>query len=221
MDRSSRRATKVSRKSATKTRSQKQGTLTEARARLPRINSLLLASLLVNAVLFAVTYRLYTPHFQVNDDVGMMLLSSGTTLSLVPTEYLLFTNIVLGTLLRTMYQLKASVPWYPLYLVGCLLIAHVAILYVIVERNRSLIFVLLYVVYFALCSQFFLTSLQFTMVAAITAIAGIALLLFRSSVDDDEPGARSRLGQFWSNRTIPGIAVLFLSSLVRFDITLQ
>ena len=92
---------------------------------------------LINFVLFCLIYFFFTASFQTNDDVGMMLEAAGVAIAAEPTEYLLFSNVLIGILLKNLYQISTSVAWYGWYLVGSLFVAHWAILYVILKRNPN------------------------------------------------------------------------------------
>ena len=86
-----------------------------------------LVAVLANLLLFGVIYLFFTPHFQENDDVGMLLEAAGKLIAAEPTPYLLFTHIIIGYILKTLYSISPQTAWYGYYLVFCLFITHVGI----------------------------------------------------------------------------------------------
>lgn len=164
---------------------------------------------LINFVLFCVIYLSFTAAFQTNDDVGMMLEAAGVAIAAEPTEYLLFSNILIGILLKNLYQISTSVAWYGWYLVGSLFLAHWAILYVILKRNPNFTAIFLYAIYLFVAASFALQSLQFTTVSALTAVGGLALLVFNT--EDLEFNFK----KIFSLPNICGIALIVWSSLIR------
>lgn len=137
----------------------------------------LLLALGLNFLLFGLTYFFFTPHFKTNDDIAMMLRAAGVSKVVAPSEYLLFTNVIIGWILKQLYTLHLDTPWYALYLVSSLLVSHIVLLYVALKNRASLLTVLLYLVYFFLVGLTLLLNLQFTIVASIVGLAGIALCL--------------------------------------------
>ncbi len=55
--------------------------------------------------------------FESNDDVGMAQIVSGVTTG-TPSAELIFSNILIGSVLKFLYGLTDGVNWYTLYLLG-------------------------------------------------------------------------------------------------------
>lgn len=71
------------------------------------------------SVLFIFTFAVFgvfTPYFQANDDIFKLFFAKGVGAGLAPSEYLGYTNIIAGFLLRTLYQAFPTFPWYGWYL---------------------------------------------------------------------------------------------------------
>jgi hypothetical protein len=139
---------------------------------------LALLALAVNAVLFTLLYASFTPQYNTRDDIGMMLLASGSIIALEPSPYLMFTNIVLGKILAGLYAATPNLPWYALYLIASLFAAHWALLTVALRHRASWLVVVVFAVYFWLVGAFMLLSLQFTMVSIMLTAAGVAMIFF-------------------------------------------
>ncbi len=184
----------------------------------------LLMAFLANTLLFGLTYLLFNPQFNTRDDTAMMLLAAGKVIALQPTEYLVFTNILLGHVLKALYSTFPNTAWYALYLILSLFAAHVALLYVILNRRSNAFMLAWYALYFVIVAAYMLVQLQFTMVASMVGIAAIALLLFgqsaSGSMDEKENGKQDwktvlrdslRIGR------LCGIALALLSAMIRWD----
>jgi len=135
-----------------------------------------LSALIINGLLFALAYLVYTPFFQTNDDPGMMLEVAGVALSPEPTEYMIFTSVILGKILKSLYSATPSIAWYGYYLVFSLFIGNTALLYVFLRRNPHFFAIILYVIYFMLIEMFTLISLQFTVTGFACGLGGMALI---------------------------------------------
>jgi hypothetical protein len=143
-------------------------------ARRPLFLSLVLVGSLVAGVLAALT-----PRYETNDDVGMNAIAAGRMLVDQPDEHVIFSNVLIGYCLKSLYQTAPNIPWYGLFLFGTASISLVVISFVCLRQNPSewrlgLTAVLLWVV-----GVPSLTLLQFTRVAALAGVAGL-LLLFGS-----------------------------------------
>jgi hypothetical protein len=172
----------------------------------------------VNLVLFAAVYALFTARFNTRDDTGMMLLAAGKLISLHPSEYLLFTNVLIGHLLKGAYTLAPALPWYAWYLVATLFASHVALLYTALRRSNTVVTLALFVLYMVAYGAYMLVSLQFSMVASMAALAGLALL-FAAPIDASEDRslpsafqAAMRSGSLWC-----GAALLVWSWMIRVE----
>jgi hypothetical protein len=140
-------------------------------ARSPLFLSLVLVGSLVAGVLAALT-----PHYETNDDVGMNAIVAGRMLVDQPDEHVVFSNVLIGCCLKSLYRTAPNVPWYGLSLFVTASISLVVISFVCLRQNQSewalgLTAVLLWVV--GIPS---LTLLQFTRVAALAGMAGLLLL---------------------------------------------
>lgn len=135
----------------------------------------LLVSFAVATVLMAVTLLLATPQFNTRDDTIMMLLSSGAIIALQPSPYLMYTHVWIGNALAWLYSIAPEGYWYAWYLLGALWLAFWFLCYSALAALRSWLALVLYGLWFLASGSFMLFSLQFSMVAQILAVAGVAL----------------------------------------------
>jgi hypothetical protein len=175
-----------------------------------------LVALAVNTLLFGVVYSLFKPEFNTGDDRAMMFLAAGKLIALEPTEYLIFTNIILGHFLKALYTSLPTVSWYPIYLVSGLFLGYTALLYSILKRRPSIISLVIYCSSFAVIGGFMLLELQFTMTATIVGFGGIALLLTRQN-DGEQTIIQQIVMQLRSGAGIVGILLLVLSAMIRWQ----
>jgi hypothetical protein len=136
------------------------------------------AALLAIATLGAF-FVVSTAQFETNDDVLMSWIADGTLLG-EPSRHLVFTNLVIGQALSSLYRLAEGVHWYLVYLWSLHLVALTAVLYTVIADRRlrlvphgALVGVLVAVVWWGAWMQ-----LQFTSTALLLAFSGVILHLF-------------------------------------------
>ncbi len=162
---------------------------------------------LLNALIFALFFAIASPGYETNDDLGMQLIASGFYTGQA-SEHLIFTNVVIGWMLRCMYQLWDGCNWYLVYLVVVHFVSLTALAFLVVSRKRNWAFVLLYLGFFVLVETRILLSLQFTTTAFLAGTAGLLLL-----VDSFQPGHPTR----WP-RVIAGVGLITLMGMIREDV---
>lgn len=117
-----------------------------------------------------------TRFFGTNDDMLMMLLSSGMYTG-TPTEYVVFENILLGQFFKHLYSYFPSVNWYVFILTTMQVLSFTAIYYLMRDRLEKKTFLFLFVLPILYFIVEFIVYLQFTKVAFTLAIVGIIFLL--------------------------------------------
>src|ERR1035437_8469170 len=161
-------------------------------------------AVLLNAFLFSLFFAFATPCYETNDDLGMQMIASGFYTG-QPSEYLVFTNILIGWPLRTLYGLWPGWNWYFAYLVAVHYAALTAIAFVVLSRRRGWLFALFYGGFFLLAETRILLELQFTTTAFLAGTAAVLLL-----VHGLQPGRTRR----WS-LVIAGFAFTALMVMIR------
>lgn len=139
----------------------------------------LLFSLTLHLLLFTISYIIFTPYYQTNDDVGMMMYLRGIgTLNNQPTEHVLFIHIALSKFLKALTLLFGRhIDFYTWFLVISLFISYTALGYLYLKEYKKWYHLLLYIGFFLIFGLQNIISLQFTIVAAIAGFTGWLLLI--------------------------------------------
>jgi hypothetical protein len=124
----------------------------------------------------------FTRYIVANDDTAMLEIANGRLFG-HPSEHLVFINVSLGFLLRELYIVIPSVPWYAILLQLLDIVAVAVVVYLALVRSTDrrwlVAAVLLNLVAFQLT---FLIGLTFTSVALFLSGAGCLLFVFASGV---------------------------------------
>lgn len=134
--------------------------------------------LILNLLLFAGFFLIFTPVYQTNDDTAMNMIVSGLCLSPESDAHLLYSHIFIGSFLKYLYSISNQIPWYGLYLISAHFIALFFISYALFFKDFNWFKLFFYLLFFFLAELFFLQQIQFTSTALILGFAG-SFLLFR------------------------------------------
>lgn len=126
---------------------------------------------------FAAVIWLMPPAFQTNDDAVMCMIASGQGIALSPDEHLVFTNALIGKILKTLYTEVPAIHWYGWYLVASQWVATVALLYCLLRPRYTRLSMLGFGAYFLTAGIYFLVNLQFTATGTLAGITGGLLLV--------------------------------------------
>jgi hypothetical protein len=168
-------------------------------------------SALTVALLMAAMFALFTPGYDTNDDPMMSLFVAGRGISTQPDEHLVFSNVVLGWLLKALYTAAPLFPWYGVYLYTVHFLGQMALLYAVMAQGYTRLRWRLYVFYFLVAELVLLNHLQFTTTAFIAGQGGLCLLLLAWWRRD------WRLIQLLTAAAAGG-ALLLLASLIRGEV---
>jgi hypothetical protein len=187
-------------------------------------------ALLAVLVLLATSVAVLRIAYETNDDVFMTMIVSGKGFCSQPDEHLIFSNILVGRLLKCLYLAWPQFPWYGSYLLLAHYLAQVGVLYcaLAIERKtiagdadvapadsplrRSLRWrIAAYLLYFAVVGLVLLNNLQFTSTAFLAAQSGIFLLFLSARRRVQEPRA-AVLGPLCA-----AVALLVLGGLIRLE----
>ena len=167
---------------------------------------LLLIAVATNAVVFAAVLSTLTLAYESNDDVGMAHIASGL-LTGKPSSELVFTNILVGAILKQLYQWSDRVNWYTLYLLAAHFLSMTGLLFAFLRIRLSLLSFALFLLLFVEYEVGLLLWLQYTSVAMTAAIVSCVLLTSSS-----QSGPRdSRIA------TAYGGGLLVLAGIMRSD----
>jgi hypothetical protein len=179
-------------------------------------------SLLAILALLAFSVVAFQFSYDTNDDVFMTMIVAGQGISPAPDEHLVFTNVIIGHVLKWLYTACPIVPWYGCYLLLVHYAAQVLVLYCALTVRggsqpaatsvRSIRWRFgLYLIYFALVELPFINNLQFTTTAFLAAQAGIFLLLLAVQRGAERP---------WASVGLPlcgAVLLVVVAGLVRFE----
>lgn len=158
--------------------------------------------------LFLLTFLVITPVYDVNDDPAMALVASGYGTVDGPDEHLVYTNVLIGQVLKQLYQITPDFPWYGGYLLTIHFISYWLLLYVLLLLGRILFSLIYFVLFYLVAGIYFLTHLQFTSTAFLLGLSGLFLILTNLILDKRrEPHSMLKWG---------GGLCLIISSLIRF-----
>jgi hypothetical protein len=149
----------------------------------------------------------FTPRYETNDDVTMHLIAAGLVFTDRPDEHLLFSNVLIGLALKTLYTKAADVPWYAIYQLATLTASAAAAGYALLRVNPSIRQACVVLLYLVVAVLPCIVELQFTKTAFLAAFSGLLLLL-----------APLRGARAWSRvADVAGCALVIWGSLIRFE----
>ena len=148
----------------------------------------------VTLCLFGLTFLILTPVYDTNDDPSMALVASGYGNVGGADEHLLYSNVLIGIVLKRLYEAAPLVPWYGSYLLLIQFLVHWVLLYVLLLLNRNYVSVLVYCLFYLVVGVYCLTHLQFTTTAFLAGMAGLSMILASIMLD------AQRLHCGWSGR---------------------
>ena len=135
-----------------------------------------LASLLIVGLILGATLMFFTPYFQLNDDTFKMMIAKGVGIADKPSEYICFSNIVFGFLLKGLYISFPTVPWFGLILILVQLLGAYAVLLVFQTGSSPWFKTMLYILGTAVIYVYCYKSIQYTLTAGLAAV-GVVLLM--------------------------------------------
>ncbi|WP_242157540.1 hypothetical protein [Aestuariivivens sediminis] len=165
------------------------------------INKLLLFAICL--IEFALIMASLPVYFELNDDTGMNAIASGAV-SGSPSEFLLFTNVIIGYLLKFFFTYVPTVNWYTWYLLSALFMGYFAIQYAFATKNASLwLKIFKHILILALIMTSLLT-ITFSEVAVVVMIGGILIIANAEHKNHFELGF--------------GLFLMVLGALIRTDV---
>ena len=162
----------------------------------------------ITVCLFGLTLLLITPVYDQPDDSTMGLVVSGYGNVDGPDEHLIYSNVLIGLILKKLYLTAPLVPWYGIYLLLIQFLAHWILIYALLLLNRDYRCVLGYLLFFLVVGVYCLTHTQFTTTAFLAGMAGVAVILASLFLDSE--------GSHHSWLKWIGALCLIASSLIRY-----
>ncbi|HTC22678.1 MAG TPA: hypothetical protein VK859_17615 [bacterium] len=159
-------------------------------------------SLGLTLCLFLTGLLFLRPYFQTADDAFFVLILKGIGFSDRPCEFLIFTNILVGLILKTLYAWIPQVAWYCLFLFSVLFLSTLAFGWILFSKVKNALFLLLMMAIFIPLFLHYYALPTYTESAFWAAQSGLLLLVFLPHPKE----ARALAG-----------SLLVLSSLIRFN----
>jgi hypothetical protein len=134
--------------------------------------------------------------YEENDDIAMLLISSGNYNSALD-NHLVFINFIFGSFLNFLYSIQPKIEWYSISFLSLNLIAISMLVKVVLNLNQRIFFkigLLIFLISIFLQLTFLL---QFTRTSSILALAGLSFI-------------------YNSNSKLIGVFVFLIGSLIRF-----
>lgn len=151
-----------------------------------------LTATLATGITLAVSLAVFQPFFyHENDDAAINMLATGARVPVAeagPSEYLVFTHVAIGLVLKALYCTLPSVPWYGVYLAALSCVAAWTTAYAGVRLAEKAAGRIIAALLGSLVFVMAITNLQYTVSAALAA--GSAVLLAFSALESP-PSSRA------------------------------
>jgi hypothetical protein len=170
-------------------------------------------AILTVALAFTIVFLVFSPGFDTNDDAVMNMIVAGKGYGLAPDEHMVFTNVLLGFVLKGLYSLWPSFPWYGGYLLAVHFAAQTITLYCVIRPGYTRLRLRLYLVYFAAAGLYLINNLQFTSTAFLAGQSGVLLLML--AIGRAEQADARRWPWLWCGISF---LCLLLASLIRREV---
>lgn len=167
---------------------------------------------LVAAVVWIVSIlSLATPGFALSDDLQMEAFANGDY-SGSSSHFLVFSNVIYGAALRSLYELAPGIPWYALLLYAVQALSIAAVFYVILRARIVLgnAMALLGIGWLVFTLPNFTIALSFTPTAILAGLAGVLLLISSLATPIRPFGIASAAGLLLVSTLIRGNAALLV-----------
>ncbi len=110
------------------------------------------------------------------DDWQQLQYVSGTLISDEPAEFLIYTHICIGLLLKSLYLYNSHIAWYAIYLLSAMFLASWGILFALLRFHFSYLRIAIFFLFFYTVQVQHILFLQYTIVSAYATIAGFLLI---------------------------------------------
>lgn len=149
------------------------------------------------------------PAWRDTDDLRMAMIASGVGSPDGPSEFLIYSNILIGRVLKWLFEIRPDVPWYGLYLISVQVIAHVCLAWAVLTLRPKLVVKVALAFSHLAIFLYFWTHLQFTSTSALATLAGTTLVSISMLKDHAS-------GRFPLTASVFGWGLVIFGSLVRY-----
>ena len=142
------------------------------------------------AIFYMIVYVIFPITFYINDDSNILYTIAGYYTAGIPADHQ-YLNFFLAAIIRGLYSICPSIPWYGLFHVFVIVLSHIVITKCIFKTCHKSGHTLIVpsIIWFVLAITVFLfpsVRLQFTLTSAIAGAAGIFLILCMGPLDDSK-----------------------------------
>ena len=135
----------------------------------------LLLALGINAVLLGIFLCFLTPYYETNDDIFLSHFVDGSMA--VRQSRMVYINAAVGALLKGLYTLLPSAPWYALLQYAMIFAGFTAMMWVMIERWERIPAIMLSVAVISFFGLDAYIRLQYTKTAAVATVFGLMLMV--------------------------------------------
>ncbi len=166
----------------------------------------LAAAVLLPLVSFVVVLLFFGIKYEVNDDAIMSSIASGAITG--HTERLIYTNIIIGYILKAFYFIIPAVNWYTIVQLVAVLCSFAVLCYIAVDRLSLFYGCILGGIFMIMVGFDILMWFQYSKNAAVLAVTGIVVLRLSLETQNKK---KALIGM------IVGGAIAVFGSLIRFE----
>lgn len=160
-------------------------------------------------LLLLVGFLVVPPAWRDTDDLRMAMIASDIGSADGPSEFLIYSNILIGRVLRWLYENIPDAPWYGLYLIAVQAVAHACVTWAVLTLRPKQVARLALASSHLAIFLYFWTHLQFTSTSALATVSGTTLLAMSMLKDHTS-------GSFPLTTSVLGWLLIILGSLIRF-----
>lgn len=171
------------------------------------------SALMIVAIAFGGMLLLIIPVFDTSDDMYMKGIVSGTFCVAEASDLMVYSNVLIGRLLKTAYAWSPGFPWYAFYLLSTHFVAYVALLwgFLLIRPNRQTVgYFLMAMIGFG---SHLLWHFSFTTTAFLAVQSGIVLLVVQGCTSTREVAVTG-------TRASCGLFLIALGSMIRWQMFL-
>lgn len=136
-------------------------------------------SLFTLCAVYVLSFAVFTPYYQTVDDLLIKSIADGSyAQTKVPSEFLLFTNIYYGKILKFLYLSFPALNWYDISHYFLLTVSMLVIIACLYKKEGALLYKIVTLLLVILSFTLLFVALQFTLVTVTLATAAVILAIY-------------------------------------------
>jgi hypothetical protein len=171
------------------------------------------SALMIVAIAFGGMLSLIIPVFDTSDDMYMKGIVSGTFCVAEASDLMVYSNVLIGCLLKAAYAWSPGFPWYAFYLLATHFVAYVALLWAFILIRPTWQTVGYFLMAMLGFGSHLLWHLSFTTTAFLAVQSGIVLLIVQGCTSTREVAVTIA-------RMSCGVLLIALGSMIRWQMFL-